>query len=765
MRTISRIMKTELRVLFFSPIAWLLLVVFSLQVGLEYLTGIDAIFRNDLLGYPPSKLTISIFGGYFGVVSKMMKHLYLYIPLLTMGLMSRELGSGSIKLLYSSPVSNAKIILGKYFAAAVYCLILVMILAVPMVITCFSIKSPDIPFMLTALLGVYLTVLVYAAIGLFMSSLTRYQVVAAVGTLAVLAALNSVGSLWTDADYLREVTSWLSIISRSSGFMDGIICSSDFFYFILMTVLFLALSVITLNGERLKQRKSEIYARYAVTVTVVIVLGIVSSMPLFTRYHDSTRTKVNTLTEESRKVMEKLDGRITVTTYVNLFDETYNQGSPANVISDRKKFARYTRFNPYIRFRYVYYYGPGSDYGRYKERNPGLDGEDLMKRVCQYRDIKPDFLSLEQVGEYVDLSGENGRLVRVLESRDGAVSRLRLYKDDYIDPFEEQMTAAFKALAVKSPTVGFVTGHGERGKDDFSERGYGTFATDVTFRYSLVNNGFGFTDIDLNEAVPQDVDILVIADMKSALSAKELENYEDYVERGGNLFILGEPRRQGNMNPLLAMVGLKFEDGQVVMPSGQYESNLIALSPSELVSGKFRYLNTLRQRGYSIITPSACAITMLEDSKKFRNFDILRTPMTGSWVEKQTEDFVNETAVADYNAGESEGVNVVMTYLSRQVKAKEQRVFVIGDADCISTLELSTQRPGFASGNFNLITEVFSTLSYGQYPVYAERPKQPDNELYLTKNTLPVIKYILIGLVPIALLAGGLILLIRRKRQ
>ena len=765
MRSIARIMKTELKVLFFSPVAWMLLVIFSIQVGLEYLTSIDAVFRNDLLGYPPSKLTMSIFGGYFGVVSKVMKHLYLYIPLLTMGLMSRELSSGSIKLLYSSPVSNAKIIIGKYLAAALYCLMLVLILAIPMVITVFSIKSPDIPFMLTSLLGVYLTVLVYAAIGLFMSTLTRYQVVAAAGTLAVLIGLNSVGNLWTDVEYLREATSWLSIMNRSSNFTDGMICTSDLLYFILMTVLFLALAVITLNGERLKQSKSAIYARYAAVVAITLSLGVLSSAPLFTKYYDATRTKVNTLTEESRKVMEALDGKITITSYVNLFDKTYNQGSPETVISDRKKFARYSRFNPYIKFKYVYYYGPGSDYERYKELNPGLDGEALMKRVCQYRDIKPDFLSFEQVNEMADLTMEKGRLVRILESSDGATSRLRIYEDDYRDPFEEQMTAAFKALVVKSPVAGFVTGHGERDKDDFSEKGYGTFATDIAYRYSLVNNGFEFRNIVLNEAVSPDVDILVIADVKTAFSEKEMENYRAYVERGGNLFILGEPRRQNNMNPLLKEVGLEFESGQVVMPSEQYEANMIALTPDEAVRGKFRYLNVVRQKGYSIVTPSACAINQLDDTKKFRKVDILRTPMSGSWVEKQTEDFVNDTATVDYLAGESEGVNVVMTYLSRQIKAKEQRVFVIGDADCISTLELSTQRPGFANGNFNLITEVFSTLSYGQYPVYAERPKQPDNELYLTKRTLPIVKYILAGLIPAALLACGITVLIRRKRR
>lgn len=71
--------------------------------------------------------------------------------------------------------------------------------------------------------------------------------------------------------------------------------------------------------------------------------------------------------------------------------------------------------------------------------------------------------------------------------------------------------------------------------------------------------------------------------------------------------------------------------------------------------------------------------------------------------------------------GEVEKSNSIMLYLTRPVNNKEQRIFVIGDADCISTLELSQNRPGFRSSNFTLITETFRNLSYGEFPVEASR--------------------------------------------
>lgn len=193
MKTILKITKNELSTLFYSPIAWLILIIFTFQSGMAYANAWNSILRSVALGYNPSSLTGRLLLGWEGAISSMQEHLFLYIPLLTMGLMSQEYNRGSIKLLYSSPVTNRQIIFGKYLSMVIYAAILVAILFIYYVFTAFTIQNIDTPFALTALLGVFLMICAYAAIGLFMSSLTSYQVVAAVGTLAVLAVLNYIG--------------------------------------------------------------------------------------------------------------------------------------------------------------------------------------------------------------------------------------------------------------------------------------------------------------------------------------------------------------------------------------------------------------------------------------------------------------------------------------------------------------------------------------------------------------------------------------------
>lgn len=761
-----RIMKTELRVLFFSPIAWMVLIVFAFQAGLAYCGGFSEELRSLAMGYKPFNTTVNLMGGYSGVYAEMLNNLYLYIPLLTMGLMSRELSSGSIKLLYSSPVSNLQIVLGKYLSVVVYGLILVVMLLIPMIFTIFSVKDADIPFMFTALLGVFLTVCAYAAIGLFMSTITKYQVVAAIGTLAVLAVLNFIGKVGQDIDFVRDLTYWLSISGRSKVFLEGMICSKDIFYFVLVIFMFLTFTFIKLQGERLKRSALRSSTSYIMVLVIVLVVGYFSSRPMMIAYYDATATKRNTLTENSQKVMEKMDGGLTLTTYVNLLDETWYNGSPEGKNYDMEKFDRYVRFKPDMKINYVYYYGPGTN-AHYDKIYEGLSLEERMVKVCEGYDYDPEmFISAEEVSKMDDLSRENGRFVRVFKRDNGKKAYLRIYQDNFVHPFESEITAALKTLVDKSPMVAFVTGHGERGYNDYSDKGYAAFAQNPSFRNSLINQGFQVEEVTLDQPVPENVDVLVLSDLKSSLTAEEFANYNAFVERGGNLIILGEPKRQAYMNPLVEVLGLRFADGILVAPSKQYLDDIIAARITEGALNASLYFNQLIRRGYTVITPSACAVEVVDTTKGFKISEVLATNPQGSWIEYETTDFLNEKSTINPKIGEVEKSNSVMFYLSRSIKDKpEQRIFVIGDADCLSVKELSTSRAGLNGANFSMITEMFRSLSYDEYPINTDRVRPPDDDLYISQDAMIWVKIGFIWLIPLAIMVWSIVFLIKRKRR
>src|ERR1700754_4430480 len=126
MKTTIKIAKTELGYLFYSPIAWFLLIVFLIQCGLTYTGAIGTYIVSQDLGGEYLRvlgtLTSRVLGAPYGVLANITKQTYLYFPLLTMGLMSREINSGTIKLLYSSPVTITEIVLGRFLAMMVYSL-------------------------------------------------------------------------------------------------------------------------------------------------------------------------------------------------------------------------------------------------------------------------------------------------------------------------------------------------------------------------------------------------------------------------------------------------------------------------------------------------------------------------------------------------------------------------------------------------------------------------------------------------------------------
>jgi ABC-2 type transport system permease protein len=359
-----------------------------------------------------------------------------------------------------------------------------------------------------------------------------------------------------------------------------------------------------------------------------------------------------------------------------------------------------------------------------------------------------------------DLSREHGRFVRVLRTDGGRVAMLRNYDDSGRYPYEPQIVAAFKTLVDRSPVVAFVEGHGERSAFDHGERGYGAFASNIGFRYALVNQGFEVRAITLAERVADSVDVVVVADMKEGLSEREMANFEEYVARGGNLLLMGEPRRQEWMNPLAAVLGLRFAEGIVVSPSEQYTDEVVAAEVVPAAAEASEHFGAMAGR-YAVTTPSACAVEQIAD-RGFRVVGILASP-DGSWIERQTTDFLEEKSTLDPAAGEAAGSYPVMLYLNRTVDGREQRIFVSGDADCLATSELTVERAGIEANNFGLVTELFRNFSYGEYPVEPPHRRPLDNELRLGDSGPTWCRIVFIGVIPFAILALGLGLWLARR--
>ncbi len=763
MKTIFRLAKTELRILFCSPVSWLILVIFAFQAGLNFSENFGGQLKRVALEYGLGEVTMQTFAGYTGLLVSMVNNLYLYIPLITMGLMSRELSSGSIKFLYSSPITTTQIILGKYLSMLIYGAMLMVILLIYVVFGYFAIENMDLPYVLTGVLGLYLLTCAYAAIGLFMSSITSYQVVAAMGTLAVLAVLNFIGDVGQSISFVRDITYWLSISGRTYPFLSGMICSEDVLYFIIVISLFIILSVMRLQAARKRRSKAVTFARYFAIIGGALFIGYLTSLPVSKFYYDATALKKNTLTPGSQEVVKKLDGGLTITTYMNILDENYGSALPDQLKNDFARFEQYVRFKPEIKMKYVYYYAP-SVQPSFPGRFDDLQDKERAERICKIMDLDFDlFLSPEEIDQVIDLKSEGYRFVRVLERENGQKATLRLYNDMMKHPSETEITTALKRFLVPAPRIAFLTGHGERSVNSSGDRYYYTFAKSIYFRQSLINQGFDAFELSMKEQeIPEDVNILVIADMRSPLSNEEMQKLERYVERGGNLFILGEPNRQEAMNPVLAKFGVELMPGTLVQQNPDYLPSIITAQLTDQAAAQSPSYAQLKGWRGTIVMPDASPLQYVTG----KGYDVKPIAVTlprGSWNELETTDFLDGELSLNEAIGEKEQSYPVVLSLTRDKGGKEQRIVITGDADCISNAELANGRNGMFAINFNFISETFKWLSYGEFPIDTSRPQPIDNALRVTRKIEPWLNLFALGIIPFLLAFAGFMVWYKRK--
>lgn len=771
MRRVFKIAKAELFTLFYSPIAWMILIVFTFQTGMAFSEHLQEVLRSQRIGFGNMFITANIFSGQMGLLVTVQNYLYLYMPLLTMGLMSRELSSGSIKLLYSSPVTSSQIIRGKFLAMMMYSLLLIGVLLIYTLIGVCTVDHFDLPSVWSGLLSIYLLMCAYSAIGLFMSSLTSYQVVAALGTLVLLATLSYMNKVWQDISFVRDITYWLSISGRCNEMIMGLICSEDVLYFLIVVCMFLTLSVMKLQANRTHASFSSVWGKYSLVVLSAMALGYATSRPVLMAYYDATETKRNTLTPNSQAIMAKLDGGMTITTYVNLLDREYYNGMPEQVNEDKQRLKQYIRFKPETKLKYVYYYDKPSN-------NPRLDfiykNKPLAEQARKEADLKevdidmfltPEEIKKEQAKKKIDLTDEGNTFVRLVERENGQKAFLRIYDDMMKFPDEAEISAVFKRMVMKLPRIGFLEGQGERKIEGDRIRDYTLFSSVKTFRYALTNQGCDVETLDLSgdKQVPKEVDIIVISDMQQLMDTVVKKKLDAYIANGGNLAITLKPG-SGIMESFIAQFGVKTIPGQLVQPKQDVAANVVICRPTEASKNIAPMFTDMIQRHLYVGMVKSAGLVMAED-KGFKAIPVLQTDTMKTWNELQTIDYVNDSATVDIASGEKVDSFVTALALSRKVGNKEQRIMIIGDADCISNGGMKPPIRIYGAANFNLIPGMFHWLSYGTVPVDVSRPVGSDNEIFLTKESLKVVKYGLMGVIPGILLIGSTILLIRRRRK
>jgi ABC-2 type transport system permease protein len=175
-----------------------------------------------------------------------------FIPMITMRLFAEEKRTGTIELLATSPIRDIEIILGKWLAAvALYaCLLLFTALNFSFL---FKYGNPDWKPLLVGYLGLLLQAGALLAIGTFISTLTKNQIIAGAATFGVCILLWVIGWVgeFETATWAR-VVSYPSVVMHFESFARGVIDSKDAIYYV--TLIFLGLFFTARSMESLRWR-------------------------------------------------------------------------------------------------------------------------------------------------------------------------------------------------------------------------------------------------------------------------------------------------------------------------------------------------------------------------------------------------------------------------------------------------------------------------------------------------------------------------------
>ena len=248
MRAIYPILKRELRSYFASPLAYVILVVFQAISAMFFFLNLKGFLQlqfdpNFQLLREELNLNTVIIIPFFNTMGIV---LLFVIPLITMRLIADERKSHTAELLFTSPIKLSSIILGKYLAALILLIIMLFLSSLNIIVLLVH-GNPDLGVVLSSYLGLLLLGASFLAIGIFASSLSDSQLVAAVIAFGILLLL-WLGGASSDAD--SSVFGYLSLINHFENFSKGIIELKDLIYYFSMIYIGLFLSYTALDSER-----------------------------------------------------------------------------------------------------------------------------------------------------------------------------------------------------------------------------------------------------------------------------------------------------------------------------------------------------------------------------------------------------------------------------------------------------------------------------------------------------------------------------------
>ncbi len=711
------IYKREVKAYLQSMIGWVFMAAFLFLLGLYFMAV------NLLSGYADISYTLGSVSFLFIVA----------VPVLSMRSLSEERKQKTDQLILTAPVTVGQVVAGKYLAMLTVFAVPVLIAALfPVILSGFG----QVPFgtSYTALLGYFLFGAACLAVGLFLSSLTESQVIAAVLSVAAIFVgymMSGICNLISqEGNLLTRVLGIFDLSSRFERLSGGTLDVGAVLYFVTLILVLLFLTTQSIQKRRYSVSKRSLQFGAYSTLLIGLVLAVavfvnlaVSRLPARYTQFDVTEQKLYTLTETTKAMLQKLDQPVTV--YVL----SSKEGCDTLLA---KTLEKYEQASAYV--------------------------EVVYKDPVKY----PDFYK-----NYTEDAGNLTMQSLIIVSED--VSRIVNYNSLYeteldYNTYSSQVTG-YDGEGQITSAIAYVTG------DDlpviYTLEGHEETALSASFRDSLQKQNISVESLHLAKVdeMPQDAKALLIMAPVQDLSADEAQKIKEYLKQGGKVlletaYLEDYETDMPNLSGILQEFGLSMEKGLVLEEDRSYYYSqphyllpeILSDEVTEGVKGSGRVIFMPYAQGIRIEEKEEVSVdTLLQSSDQAYSRTGLDQPE--ATIERQTEDAAGPFALAvdaikQLDGGEGED-------------NKEARLLVFGSINLFT----DSANEMTANANLDLFSNACSQLVDNQFSVSV--PVKAYEVQYVTINAFMAmgIGLIFTVLLPlICLITGFVIWLSRRKR-
>jgi len=253
----------DLRSLFLSPVAYVVLTLWSVIAGTFFLAALygfhEQQFRLQQLQMLDRLETLNLNDQLIEpFIGSMWVIVLFLLPAITMGLVASEKANGTDELLLTSPISIWDIVLGKFLAGVEFVTLMTVIAGFfPALL--FLYGDPELGKTVAGMLCLWLVSVTYVAVGVFASSVTRNQLVAFILTFVLLLILGMMLPFIVDISMsgggisestFAEVVRWMATGSHVERMLQGLIDTGDLAYYFVASAIFLLLSKTVIESAR-----------------------------------------------------------------------------------------------------------------------------------------------------------------------------------------------------------------------------------------------------------------------------------------------------------------------------------------------------------------------------------------------------------------------------------------------------------------------------------------------------------------------------------